>query len=225
MAARDILTLNTDIAPRLIRIVYALALILITLAVLLGVGRGITRMVHTPQPRTAMMAGRGAMGPGRLAQNQQHQTTSQSQNQTAANAAPAAAAAPSATPAPAAPSAAPSDQAPQNGMMGPRMGMRGMHRGMMGGYMGMGRPGMRGPGMMGPRMGMRGMGGPHRFGMHRFAGHRGRPGLLGHLPPVAAGGLQIIRTLVMGAIGIMLARILAELAGSVLAMGVKARQA
>lgn len=200
MAARDILTLQNDIAPRLVRIVYALALILITLGALAGVARGISRMVHVPQQRLGL-AGRGPMGPGGMAMNQQGPAPAAGQP----------AAAPSAA-ADAPPSAAPSanaqPSAPQNGMMmDRRMGMGGMRDGM-------GRRGM----MMGRRMGMGGM---HRpgFGGHRFASRRfgGGPGLLGHLPPVAQGGLMILRALVMGAIGIMLARILAELAGAVLA--------
>lgn len=209
MAARDILTLNTDMASRLIRILYALALILITLAALAGVARGITRMIHIPQSRLNLAGGNNAMGPGHMAMNRP---------QPASPSAQAAADAPPSATAPA-PSANVQPPAPQDGM-GPRgMGMRdGMgRRGMMMGAYGMARPGMRGPGMG------RGMMGRHRGG--RFGGHRDRPGLLGHLPPVAQGGLMILRTLVMAAIGIMLARILAELAGAVLAMGVKARQA
>jgi hypothetical protein len=41
MAARDILSLDAPMAPRLVRILYFLALILIALGVVLGVARGI----------------------------------------------------------------------------------------------------------------------------------------------------------------------------------------
>jgi hypothetical protein len=57
MAARDILTLDHPMAPRLLRLLYGLALILIALGVILGVARGVdlaTRMPPlAPLPVTA----------------------------------------------------------------------------------------------------------------------------------------------------------------------------
>lgn len=55
MAVRDIVTLDTDIAPKLLRILYPLALILISLMLLVGVAQGI-RTITSP-PRPPMMAG------------------------------------------------------------------------------------------------------------------------------------------------------------------------
>lgn len=82
MAARDILTLNNSMAPRLIRCLYIAALILITVMVVLGVVRGVRMMSRPPLPPAAVtgsaapdaatapqgMMGRrmgpGMMGPG-----------------------------------------------------------------------------------------------------------------------------------------------------------------
>jgi hypothetical protein len=50
MAARDILNLNTSIASRLIRCLYIVALILITVMVILGLVRGVRTMMRTPPP-------------------------------------------------------------------------------------------------------------------------------------------------------------------------------
>jgi hypothetical protein len=55
MALRDIVTLDTDIAPKLLRILYPFALMLISLMFLLGVAQGI-RTIASP-PRPPMMAG------------------------------------------------------------------------------------------------------------------------------------------------------------------------
>ena len=60
MAARDILNLNTSIASRLIRCLYALALILIAVMVILGLLRGVTTMIRTPPPRPAIAQNQAA---------------------------------------------------------------------------------------------------------------------------------------------------------------------
>jgi hypothetical protein len=51
MAARDILTLNTSMASRLIRCLYVIALILIAVMVILGLVRGVRVMTFSPPPR------------------------------------------------------------------------------------------------------------------------------------------------------------------------------
>lgn len=48
MAARDILTLKTPMAEGIIRLLYTIALILITIGVIMGLARGIRIMTHTP---------------------------------------------------------------------------------------------------------------------------------------------------------------------------------
>lgn len=195
MAAGDILSLQTSIAPRLVRILYGVALALIVLGTIAGVTRGVLRMTHAPMQRGLMIDARNGAKPGA---------------QAAANGAPAgpsnAQAAADAPPSADAPAAAPGDGRMMGSMgMGPR-GF-GMHRGMGG-----------------PGMGMRRMGMMHRGMMRGRHGMRGGPNLLGRQPAVL-GGFQILRSLIAGFIGILLARILAELAGSVLAMGAKAREA
>ena len=59
MAARDILTLNTPIASRLIRCLYIVALVLITVLVTLGLIRGIRVMTFSPPPRPAIANAQG----------------------------------------------------------------------------------------------------------------------------------------------------------------------
>lgn len=54
MAARDILNLNTSMAEGIIRLLYAIALILIGLGTLFGIGRGVTILTHTPMQRPAI---------------------------------------------------------------------------------------------------------------------------------------------------------------------------
>ena len=54
MAARDILTLRTPMAEGIIRLLYTIALILITLGVLFGVARGVMIMTHAPMQRPAI---------------------------------------------------------------------------------------------------------------------------------------------------------------------------
>ena len=63
MAARDILNLNTSIAPRLIRCLYIVALILITVMVLLGLVRGVRTMMRTPAPPRPAIAQNQAATP------------------------------------------------------------------------------------------------------------------------------------------------------------------
>ena len=149
MAARDILNLDTSLAARLIRCLYALALILITAMVVLGLVRGARVMTRpAPPPRPA------------IAQNQ------------------------AATPAP----NAAQTPAPPPGMMNP--GQRSM---MMG-------PGQRRMMMM-RRFGRRPIG-PFEIGRN----------------PVLGGLWIILGTLLHGAIGLLVVRILAEMGLAILAM-------
>jgi hypothetical protein len=70
MAARDILTLDKPIAPRLIRCLYLVALILIAVLVILGIARGVRVMTLSPLPRPAVAAQNAAPsqppGPGAM---------------------------------------------------------------------------------------------------------------------------------------------------------------
>jgi hypothetical protein len=54
MAARDILTLNTPMAERIIRLLYTIALVLIAIGTLFGIGRGVMILTHTPMQRPAI---------------------------------------------------------------------------------------------------------------------------------------------------------------------------
>jgi hypothetical protein len=54
MATRDILSLDNSLAPRLIRCLYIVALVLITVMVLLGVMRGVRIMSRPAMPPAAM---------------------------------------------------------------------------------------------------------------------------------------------------------------------------
>jgi hypothetical protein len=56
MAARDILTLKTPMADGIIRLLYTIALILITIGVLMGLARGVGIMTHAPMQRPAITA-------------------------------------------------------------------------------------------------------------------------------------------------------------------------
>lgn len=56
MAASDILSLKTPMGERTIRLLYVIALILIALGVLMGLGRGIAIMTHAPMHRPAVTA-------------------------------------------------------------------------------------------------------------------------------------------------------------------------
>ncbi len=58
MSVSDIFTLNTSIAPRLIRILYVIALVLIAIGMIAGVARGIATMVRPPQQRIAVIGPR-----------------------------------------------------------------------------------------------------------------------------------------------------------------------
>jgi len=68
MAARDILTLNTPMAERIIRLLYTIALVLIAIGTLFGIGRGVMIMTHTPMQRPAITSSANpssnAMAPG-----------------------------------------------------------------------------------------------------------------------------------------------------------------
>jgi hypothetical protein len=58
MVAREILTLDTSIAPRLLRILYPLTLLMIALMLLLGVAQGMRTIASPPRnARPPMMAG------------------------------------------------------------------------------------------------------------------------------------------------------------------------
>jgi hypothetical protein len=54
MAARDILTLNTPMAEGIIRLLYTIALVLIAIGTLFGIGRGVMILTHTPMQRPAI---------------------------------------------------------------------------------------------------------------------------------------------------------------------------
>ena len=54
MAARDILNLRTPMAEGIIRLLYTIALILIGLGTLFGIGRGVMMLTHTPMQRPAI---------------------------------------------------------------------------------------------------------------------------------------------------------------------------
>ena len=56
MAAGEILNLKTSMGERAIRLLYAIALILIGLGVLMGLGRGVAIMTHAPMQRPAVTA-------------------------------------------------------------------------------------------------------------------------------------------------------------------------
>jgi hypothetical protein len=148
MAARDILSLDEPLAPRLIRILYALALVLITLGVVMGLIQGLRTATRMPPLPPLQMSGQ-------------------------AN--------------PNAPQAQPPSVESQLGMRQDRFGRRGF------GPRGLEENGLR-PGRASP------------FGMNA----RRNPGLFG--------AFLIVRTLVMGFIGLLVVRILAEMALSVLAL-------
>ena len=54
MAARDILNLGTPMAEGIIRLLYTIALILIGLGTLFGIGRGVMILTHAPMQRPAI---------------------------------------------------------------------------------------------------------------------------------------------------------------------------
>src|SRR3569833_3227710 len=62
MAARDILTLNTPMAERIIRLLYTIALVLIAIGTLFGIGRGVMIMPHTPMQRPAITSSANPSG-------------------------------------------------------------------------------------------------------------------------------------------------------------------
>ena len=144
MTARDVFFLDSQIAPRLVRILYGLMLILIALGVIVGVLQGV--QAATRMPPMPPLSITGQANPG---------------------------------------------AAPAPGMVLP--GARGQ---------GLGR-GLRGQGL-----------GPRRFGP-------GRPGPLAmsmRRTPALLGAFMVVRTLVAGIIGLLVIRILAEMALSVLAL-------
>ena len=78
MAARDILTLRTNMAEGIIRLLYTIALILIGLGVLFGIARGVMILTHTPMQRPAITS--SATPPaGATAQQQQSNPAPQAQ--------------------------------------------------------------------------------------------------------------------------------------------------
>ena len=62
MAARDILTLNTPLAERIIRLLYTIALVLIAIGTLFGIARGVMILTHTPMQRPAITSGANPSG-------------------------------------------------------------------------------------------------------------------------------------------------------------------
>ena len=56
MAVRDILTLSNPVAPRLIRCLYIVALVLIAVMVVFGLAHGVRIMLRPPLPRPAISA-------------------------------------------------------------------------------------------------------------------------------------------------------------------------
>src|SRR5262249_2780064 len=129
--------LNNSIAPRLIRILYVVMLVLVTIGVIAGVARGIATIARAP---VRTFVARVAVPPPAAAP---------AANASAApNApAPAAQAAPDDPPAPAAPAAAPAQPSAPQAVQPPRGPRFGMGRGFRGGRQFAG-PGPRGPAMM-----------------------------------------------------------------------------
>src|SRR5579872_3131149 len=76
MAARDILTLKTPMAEGIIRLLYTIALILITIGVLFGLARGVMIMTHAPMQRPAITTS-AAPNPGAATTPQAPQTDAQ----------------------------------------------------------------------------------------------------------------------------------------------------
>jgi hypothetical protein len=77
MAARDILTLNTPMAERIIRLLYTIALILIAIGVLMGISRGVMIMTHTPMQRPAITQNANPSGNAMTPQNAQPQANTE----------------------------------------------------------------------------------------------------------------------------------------------------
>ena len=104
MAFSDIFTLNNSIAPKLIRILYVVALVLISICVIAGVARGIATMARSQAPRVTII--RPAPPPPAPVAATPAQTATET---------PAPMLAPSAqtTPAPATPATTPTQTAPQ----------------------------------------------------------------------------------------------------------------
>ena len=77
MAARDILTLNTPMAERIIRLLYTIALILIAIGTLMGIARGVMILTHTPMQRPAITSSANPSGNAVTPQNAAPQTDMQ----------------------------------------------------------------------------------------------------------------------------------------------------
>jgi len=78
MAASDILTLKTSMAEGIIRLLYTIALILIGLGTLFGIGRGVMILTHTPMQRPAITSS-AAPQSGAMAGQQQSNPAPQAQ--------------------------------------------------------------------------------------------------------------------------------------------------
>src|SRR6202012_4810542 len=76
MAARDILSLKTPMADGIIRLLYTLALILIGLGTLFGIGRGVMVLTHTPMHRPVITS--SATPPSGAMADQQNNSAPQS---------------------------------------------------------------------------------------------------------------------------------------------------
>jgi hypothetical protein len=63
MAARDMLSLDTSIAPKLLRCLYTVALVLILIGTALGMVRGVRVMLAPPPPPPAVAAAPGTAAP------------------------------------------------------------------------------------------------------------------------------------------------------------------
>ena len=75
MATRDILNLGTPMAEGIIRLLYTIALILIGLGTLFGIGRGVMILTHAPMQRPAITSNAAPSG----TMTQQNNATPQAQ--------------------------------------------------------------------------------------------------------------------------------------------------
>ena len=149
MALSDILNLNQSLAPRLIRILYGLALILIALGVVLGLAQAVRTATRIPPPTPLQISGQ------------------------------------------------PNSSTPQTGQL---------------------PSADHAPALLEGRVSRRGFG-PRRFGANGFRQGSGGPfGMNARRNPALAGAFLIVRTLVMGFTGLLVVRILAEMALSILTL-------
>ncbi|HEY2835233.1 MAG TPA: hypothetical protein VGI89_01605 [Rhizomicrobium sp.] len=86
MAARDILNLRTPMAEGIVRLLYTIALILIGLGTLFGIGRGVMILTHAPMQRPAITS--NATPPSGAMSQQQSQNNAAPQAQPDQNARP-----------------------------------------------------------------------------------------------------------------------------------------